>query len=198
VHVDLQRGEHVEQGELVVAQRLGDLVAHPQLRQPQERGLPQGEHLQPQIGFPGAASSSSSSARLAPLVSRSAIRRCVSRIVLRRTSVGWAVSTGLTSTRRSTAATASAGRADAPERADRMAEGAGTRWRADAAVMTSPARLVHVLGDVGEQREPAEGAYDVHGDVDVDTVEQPAEFARVRAAGAASPVTAWRTRSTSS
>ena len=44
-HVGLQAPEHVEQAELVVAQRLGDLVAHPQLRQTQHRRLPQRQHL---------------------------------------------------------------------------------------------------------------------------------------------------------
>lgn len=78
------------------------------------------------------------------------------------------------------------------ERADRMAEGAGTGWCSEPTVVTSAARLVHVLGDVGEQREPAEGAYDVHGDVDVDTVEQPAEFAGL-APPARWPVTALST-----
>ena len=50
--VDLRHD--LEQREVVVAQRLLDLVGQPQPAQPQQRGLPQGEDLAPQVRRPGA------------------------------------------------------------------------------------------------------------------------------------------------
>ena len=48
----VQRGHHLEQRQLVVAQRLVDLVGQPEPRQPQQRGLPQREHRPPEPGRP--------------------------------------------------------------------------------------------------------------------------------------------------
>ncbi len=46
-----QLGNDVEEACFVVAQRLVDLVAHAQLRQPQQRGLPEQQHLYRQVVF---------------------------------------------------------------------------------------------------------------------------------------------------
>ena len=48
----VQRRDHLEERQVVVLQALGDLVAQPQPRQPQQRRLPQGQHRPPQVAVP--------------------------------------------------------------------------------------------------------------------------------------------------
>ena len=88
-----QRRHGLEQARVVVAQRLVDLVADPQLRQAQDRRLPQRQHCS------RSASSISALGRIAggePIAVVEQVGDCVddSRTVWRRTSVGWAVITG--------------------------------------------------------------------------------------------------------
>ncbi len=78
--------------------------------------------------------------------------------VWRRTSVGWAVITGLTRSSAMTSATSSAGTPASAMRSKRRDEAAGTRRGADDAMVAATSFEMHVLGGVGEQREPVEGA----------------------------------------
>ena len=114
---------------------------------------------------------------VAPACSRRAISRSQSRMLLRCTSVGCAVSTGLTSASREPRAPsrrarrrASRSRSSACARLPGCGGDARERVRAPAPI------LVHVLGDVGELREIAERAHDVQRLRDRQLVEQRGEL----------------------
>ena len=77
----VDRRDDVEQRQLVVAQRLVDLVLQPQPGQPQQRRLPEGEHRAPQLGRPRASSTSPPAARSRCRI-RSVTCRCTCEIVL--------------------------------------------------------------------------------------------------------------------
>ena len=116
---------------------------------------------------------------------RSVIWRWTCEMVLRRTSVGCAVTTGQTSAPVSSRATASASRSAASMRLERGREAALLRRRALAPVEAPPALVVDVLGQVGQQREVAERADDVVGRLDVEPAEpaRPAPRGRPRTGG---------------
>ena len=95
--VDLQVVDRIEQRQVVVAQLLVDLVAHPQPRQPQDRRLPQRQHAARAALVPLAMLVTERSSCGRARSSRRGDLRRVSSTVRRPTSVGWAVITGLTS-----------------------------------------------------------------------------------------------------
>ena len=104
-------------------------------------------------------------------------------VLLRRTSVGCAVSTGLTSAAAKKLAKIGGAEAGRRAHADRVSASVPGRG-ASAGAWTVHAHLpdvVLVFGDVGEVREIAEGAHDAHGLADRHAVE---DELRVRAAPA--------------
>ena len=90
------RRERLEEAGVVVAERLVDLVADAQLRQAQERGLPQRDDADRRAARRCRPVRDRRRRRRDRSSSRSAISFITCRIVWRRTSVGWAVITGLT------------------------------------------------------------------------------------------------------
>ena len=96
--------------------------------------------------------------------------------LLRRISVGWAVSTGLTRASVKKRCEPVGGDAGLLRPAEGMRQGAFARWRAGQVVRAGAADMVQVLGDVGEVREVAEGADDPGGLLGRQAVEQGLEL----------------------
>ena len=98
-------------------------------------------------------------------------------VLLRRTSVGWAVRTGLTSAPAKKWRRSAALKPGRP----RMRQGLGQRARpgcsAGAAARAHLPDVVLIFGDVGKMREITEGAHDAHGLADRHAVEDDFELA---------------------
>ena len=107
------RRDDVEQRQLVVPQRLVDLVLQPQPGQPQQRRLPEREHRAPQLRRPLVVVDLAGGRAVALAGSARRPAAAPAEIVLRRTSVGCAVTTGQTSAPASSRATTSASRSAA-------------------------------------------------------------------------------------
>ena len=105
-----------------------------------------------------------------------AIARSASRMLLRCTSVGCAVSTGETIAASSQPATATASTAFGADARQRVGQAAALRRRPGERVRAAPPVLVDVLGDVREVREVAERANHVERLRDRQRIEQRGEF----------------------
>ena len=163
----VERGDDVEQGQVVVPQRLVDLVGQPQPRQPEQRGLPEGEHRPPELGRPLG---------IVDLPHRRAVA-LADELADLPLDVGDRLAAHLGRVRGDDGADERPGelprddvgrQVGLVQQLERGGEAALLRWRALAAVEPAAPLVVDVLGQVGQQREVAEGADDVVGRPDVE------------------------------
>ena len=98
-------------------------------------------------------------------------------VLLRRTSVGWAVSTGLTSAESKKAPSRPGSTPASRDVLEGEGERAGAGRGAENRMRAVAADVMLVLGDVGEMREVAEGAHDRQRLVGAERVEDRLELA---------------------
>ncbi len=99
-------------------------------------------------------------------------------MLLRWTSVGCAVSTGLTSASVKNARTRRSVDAGFAQSLQGVRDAARLRRRSGAVMHAAAAILVHVLGEIGEQRKVGKGAHDLERRLDGQGIEQCGELAR--------------------
>ena len=175
LEVGIELRQLVEEGVVVVGEAVGDLVDDGRLATPQQAGLPQRQNGARQgivgrdcfLGVSGIRSRSASSC--ATSISRSST-------LLRRTSVGCAVSTGLT--RMVSNSACSVARGTRAVLSDAKVFWIVPRSAGPSVLLRAHATdLVLVFRDVGEVREIAEGAHDLDGAVVGQAVEHGFELA---------------------
>ena len=127
------------------------------------------------------SSLSASSSSLPPRRSRSSSNFAISSsrvsVLLRLTSVGWAVRTGLTSARSKKSASAFGSTPISRRALKGVSERAGARRGAGDRMGAVAADVMLIFGDIGEMREIAVGANDRERLVSVEAVERRLEFA---------------------
>ena len=148
-------GHHVEQAGLVIAQRLVDLVSHAQLRQPEQRRLPQQQHLHRQAVLDVGDGSSVPSPQIEFVEEPTHLLEHLEHgLSAHLGGVGGDHRCHL----EPVDGVAHRLRRDAgvDEPIEQCLEAAGASGPADGAVMPPATFDVHVFGGVGQQRQPVE------------------------------------------